>query len=73
MGILSKETKEYLGELFIAADADESGTIDAGEIHTVMDKIAEKEGFKPPSQKQIQARLDGLPTENEGKSMVMVQ
>jgi Ca2+-binding EF-hand superfamily protein len=71
-GILSKETKEYIGELFAAADADESGTIDAGEIHAVMGKIAKKEGFTAPSKEQIQARLDGLPTENEGKSMVMV-
>ncbi|CAB9505677.1 Calcium binding protein [Seminavis robusta] len=66
MGILSEEAKAMIAEAFEAADADKSGTIDAGEIEAVMTNVAEKEGFEPPKKEDIQKRLDALPTENKG-------
>eukprot|EP00544_Gedaniella_sp_CCMP2646_P005004 CAMPEP_0202491002 /NCGR_PEP_ID=MMETSP1361-20130828/8215_1 /ASSEMBLY_ACC=CAM_ASM_000849 /TAXON_ID=210615 /ORGANISM="Staurosira complex sp., Strain CCMP2646" /LENGTH=161 /DNA_ID=CAMNT_0049120991 /DNA_START=123 /DNA_END=608 /DNA_ORIENTATION=- len=66
MGVLTEDTKAFVTELFAETDADGSGTINAEEIHTMITKVAEKEGFEAPSQERIQARLDALPTENEG-------
>merc|ERR1712157_604763 len=66
MPILTDEGKAKITEAFNNADADGSGTIDAGEIATVLSKVAEEEGFEAPSEENIQKRLDAMPTKNEG-------
>merc|ERR1712157_257421 len=66
MPILTDEGKAKITEAFNNADADGSGTIDASEISAVLAKVAEEEGFEPPSQENIQKRLDAMPTKNEG-------
>jgi hypothetical protein len=50
MGVLTEDTKAFVTELFAETDADGSGTINAEEIHTMITKVAEKEGFEAPSQ-----------------------
>ncbi|KAL3904216.1 MAG: hypothetical protein SGARI_005018, partial [Bacillariaceae sp.] len=66
MGILAEDTKAFIAEAFAAVDKDNSGSIDADEIHAVLKDVAEKEGFEAPPKEKIQARLDAAPTATPG-------
>mmetsp|Transcript_5536 Transcript_5536/g.7981 ORF Transcript_5536/g.7981 Transcript_5536/m.7981 type:complete len:161 (-) Transcript_5536:45-527(-) len=66
MGILTEEGIEFCTELFNEVDADKSGSIDKNELETALTKLAEKEGFDPPSKEQIDQRMEMLDTTGDG-------
>jgi Ca2+-binding EF-hand superfamily protein len=67
MPILSDETKAAIEAKFNEVDTDGSGYLDASEIKTFLEIVAEAEGFEAPSEEQIKARLDQIPTDEPGK------
>jgi Ca2+-binding EF-hand superfamily protein len=53
-------------EMFSAADADKSGSIDAKELKTVMTNMYAAEGFEPPSDEEITQAMAALDQSGDG-------
>merc|ERR1719384_1756024 len=67
MGILTEEAIEFLTEKFNEADKDKSGSVNHEELHAVMTKIAEREGFEKPTKEDVDARIAAIDQSGDGK------
>ena len=67
MAVLSKKAIENGKRMFQQADTDGSGFIEWGELKAILTKIAEVEGFDPPTDEQVNQRMKVVDTSGDGK------
>mmetsp|Transcript_5535 Transcript_5535/g.7980 ORF Transcript_5535/g.7980 Transcript_5535/m.7980 type:complete len:86 (+) Transcript_5535:42-299(+) len=66
MGVLCKEAIEFFTGLFHELDTDKSGNIDKSELGAAITKLAEMDGFPPPTKDEIDQAMKMMDTAGDG-------